>query len=274
MTEAENRAPASMLVVLNRPETVAAVLTVSRLLAKRMPWLGVHMVHPRPDIDPDFMPTEELMSTERRRAFEAERDGIYRALCEAAAVNGFDRPRQLLGRVREVVAHQAGSAQLVIAGAVGSAGHAEAKQAIEAVLFDADAPLLLVPARAPSVLGSTVAVAWERSEAAADAIEAALPLLLGAGTVAILVAQERHVRADLPEELLSALRRHGMKPSVREFDLGHRDIGDAILAEAQAVGADLLVMGAFTHPRTLEALFGGATREIMDGTRIPVLLHH
>ena len=273
-TQAGNQGGPRLIAVLNRPETADSVLVAARLLMARLPGATVQAFHPRPDIDPDFMPTEEIMTTERRRAFEADRDRIYRALYQAAAAAGFDRPRQLLGRVREVVAHQAQGAAVVIAGSAGDGHAAEAKDAIEAVLFDADAPLLLVSARPPVVLGRRVALAWERSEAAEEAVEAALPLLLGAEGVTVLVAREGHARADLPTGLMTALRAQGAGPAVREFRLAGRDIGDAILAEAQAVEADLLVMGAFTHLRALEALFGGATREIMADARIPVLLHH
>ena len=267
-----------MVAVLNRPDTARSVLAATRLLAEQLPGAAVQVVHPRPGIDPDFLPTEEVMTPDRSRAFAAERDGIYRALYAAAAQAGFDRPRQLIGPVREVVAHAARGAAAVIAGAAGTTagepGHADARDAIEAVLFDAEAPLLLVPRAVPATLGRRVALAWERSEAADEALQAALPLLMGADAVTILAARERHARTDLPDGLLAALRQHGTAVSVHGFGLDGRDIGDAILAEADAAGADLLVMGAFTHPRTLEALFGGATREVMGGARIPVLLHH
>ena len=267
-----------VVAILNRPDTARSVLAATRLLAERLPGAVVQVIHPRPGVDPDFLPTEEIMTADRSRAFGAERDGIYRALECAAAQAGFDRPRQLIGQVREVVAHAARGAAAVVAGATGATtgepGHAEARDTIKAVLFDAEASLLLVPDAVPAVLGRKVALAWERSGAADEALQAALPLLLGADMVTILAARERHARTDPPDGLLAMLRQHGTDVSVRDFGLDGRDIGDAILAEARAAGADLLVMGAFTHPRTLEALFGGATREVMAGARIPVLLHH
>ena len=263
-----------ILAILNRPETARSVLAAARLLAARLPGAEVAVLHPRPDIDPDFMPTEEIMTAERRQAFEAERDATYRSLCEAADEAGCSRPRQMVGRIRTVVAGQVRHVALAVAGAVGRSGHREAQDAVEAVLFDAGAALLLVPETVPAVLGRSIAIAWERSQAADEAMQAALPLLLRAGAVTILTARERHSRADLPDGVLAALRQQGLLPAVHAFELSGRDIGDAILAEAQAAGADLLVMGAFTHLRTLEALFGGATREVMDGARIPILLHH
>ena len=41
---------------------------------------------------------------------------------------------------------------------------------------------------------------------------------------------------------------------------------------AAEIGADLLVMGAYSHSRLREAVFGGATRDVLDRARLPVLL--
>ncbi len=152
--------------------------------------------------------------------------------------------------MREVVAGEAGLPGLVIAGTAGHHGHGEAEDAINAVLFDAAAPLLLLPPAAPASLGARIAVAWERSQAADEAVQAALAAAARGRHVTVLVAEERHVSAGLPAGMIAALRQAGPAASIRRFDLAGRDIGDAILAEADAVGADLLVMGAFTHKRT------------------------
>ena len=119
-----------------------------------------------------------------------------------------------------------------------------------------------------------VAVAWERSPAAEAAVDAALPMLLAAERVVVLEAAEGHAGASLPAALLDGLRRRGKPATVERFSLRDRDIGTAILDAATAAGAGLLVMGAFTHRRLLERLFGGATQEILVGARIPLLLHH
>ncbi|MES2145952.1 MAG: universal stress protein, partial [Pseudomonadota bacterium] len=38
--------------------------------------------------------------------------------------------------------------------------------------------------------------------------------------------------------------------------------------------ADLLVMGAYGHSRLREAILGGATRDILDGAKLPVFMAH
>ncbi|MBV9552462.1 MAG: universal stress protein, partial [Alphaproteobacteria bacterium] len=52
-------------------------------------------------------------------------------------------------------------------------------------------------------------------------------------------------------------------------------IGATLLDAAKAVKADLLVMGGYGHRPLREALFGGATREVIAiDTELPLLLVH
>jgi len=48
----------------------------------------------------------------------------------------------------------------------------------------------------------------------------------------------------------------------------------SLLDHARAVGADLLVAGGYGRSRFRELLLGGATRELMQTTHIPVLFAH
>ena len=56
--------------------------------------------------------------------------------------------------------------------------------------------------------------------------------------------------------------------------MGSRTIGETILAQAEELGADLLVKGAYTHTRLRQMIFGGATRHILSESTIPVLFAH
>jgi nucleotide-binding universal stress UspA family protein len=47
-----------------------------------------------------------------------------------------------------------------------------------------------------------------------------------------------------------------------------------MLAEAYAFGADLMVKGAYTQSRLRQMIFGGATRQIINEAKIPVLMAH
>lgn len=49
-------------------------------------------------------------------------------------------------------------------------------------------------------------------------------------------------------------------------------MGPALRAEARARGADLLVMGEWSHGMLAERVFGGATRDILAGAGLPGLM--
>ena len=51
-------------------------------------------------------------------------------------------------------------------------------------------------------------------------------------------------------------------------------VGDTMVAEAMELGGDLLLKGAFTNSRVRQMIFGGATRDIINGAKLPVLLAH
>lgn len=267
-----------LLAILNRRETAASVLSVAALLQARLPGARLDLLRPRSAVDPSFMPTEEMWTEKRRQMFETEQDAVLAGLQSEMAAWPGSGPvpvlRQVVGEVGKSVASAAAAADLVVLGGAGRDHAPEAVEALRAALFDAVTAVLLAPRVVPRVLGERIAVAWERSEAADEAVSAALPLLLGARAITVLVAREGHDRAVLPARLLQALEAAGVATTISRFGLEGQDIGAALLSEARRAGADLMVMGAFTHSRTLEALFGGATREVLAGTDMPLLLHH
>ena len=48
-------------------------------------------------------------------------------------------------------------------------------------------------------------------------------------------------------------------------------MGGAILREATAVGADLIIKGAYTQSRLRQMIFGGATSHILAEADLPVI---
>jgi nucleotide-binding universal stress UspA family protein len=143
----------------------------------------------------------------------------------------------------------------------------------DAALFDSGRPVLLVPTTPTRGLGSTVAIAWDRSREATRAVGVTLPLLIAAEKVVILTASEPGCEAE-PSELAAYLALHGVEARTWAFTPGPGSLGDALLAEAGKAVADLLVMGAYGHSRLREMVLGGVTRSILGDAAIPVLLMH
>jgi nucleotide-binding universal stress UspA family protein len=149
--------------------------------------------------------------------------------------------------------------------------------AAEALIFESGRPVLMLPRqpRKPFVL-DTVTVAWDFSRPAARAIGDALPLLTRARRVHIVtVANEK--RIDTPRsgpELAKHLARHGLDVILETVDAQGRPIGEALEAATRVHDSDLLVMGAYGHSRLREFVLGGATRSMIAGPPLPVLLSH
>ena len=82
-----------------------------------------------------------------------------------------------------------------------------------------------------------------------------MPCLGKADSVTVLASQKRAASA---QELAEYLGWHGIKPAVKIFE----------------AGADLLVIGGYTHTRARQLLFGGVTRHIFEAADIPVMMAH
>jgi nucleotide-binding universal stress UspA family protein len=76
------------------------------------------------------------------------------------------------------------------------------------------------------------------------------------------------------EALVAYLARHNLKAVVENVEPHGKSIGHALLEHAQGFGADLLVMGAYGHSRIREMILGGATRDVLAQTTLPVLMAH
>jgi nucleotide-binding universal stress UspA family protein len=145
---------------------------------------------------------------------------------------------------------------------------------LKAALFNTGRPVLVCPPAdtAPLVLGERIAIAWNGSTEAARAVALALPLIQAADEIIVLDGGAGDHGAS-GDELLRYLEIRGVEAR-REAIAGGDNPGRAILAAAAAAGADLLVMGAYSHSREHESVFGGATQYVVDRTTMPVVLVH
>jgi nucleotide-binding universal stress UspA family protein len=163
-------------------------------------------------------------------------------------------------------------ADLVVMRGLGPNGPVDGDAMLEAVLFDAGRPVLLSPAAAPASLFEGALIAWAGGREEVRAIAAALPLLSRMKQVAIRTIgahDDAHT-----EDLIAYLRHHGIAATAAQMQPGGKTVSEALLSEAKAIQASLLVMGGYHHSRTREAVFGGTTRQIISHVELPVLLAH
>ena len=115
-----------------------------------------------------------------------------------------------------------------------------------------------------------VAVAWDGSAEAAYALRCAVPLL-GAGAEVTVLTVEDAPEAYPATDAVAYLSRHGVRAEMQVLQrLGA--IEGTLARELVLLETELLVMGAFTHSRLREFLFGGVTRHFLECKEGPALL--
>jgi nucleotide-binding universal stress UspA family protein len=220
------------------------------------------------------LPSEEVLTARHRAELE------HRANDEIAALKGvFADWRgergleaewiEAVGTAQDEVARRGQTAELVIAAA--PTPH-EDSAGLRAALFGTNRPVIVVPDRLGPSVGRNIAIAWHEDEPAAKAVLAAMPYLAAAERVWVLEASRTFTRGAAPG-MPPVLRDHRIAAELRVVAAG-RDVGTALLDEVHALGADLVIMGAYAHNPLVESVIGGVTRTVLHKADIPVLLQH
>ncbi len=176
--------------------------------------------------------------------------------------------------VADVVARRAMLCDMVMVGDDLRASEALYSKIVHGALFqspvgvmlnDVDAKALSAPAR--------VFVAWNTHLHAARAVHAALPLLREASEVIIGIVDPVMTDGEDPGvDVAKWLTHHGCTVAVQQYPSGGRPVSECLLARADEVGADLIVMGSYGHSRARQAVFGGTTRTMIEQTSQAVML--
>lgn len=189
---------------------------------------------------------------------------------------GFAVARRLVqGREHEVVARYGMLFDLLVATRRHGKGEPAAPPTLEAAIMDSGRPVIVAPANAPDVLGKHVAIAWRATVAGVHALAGARDLLAQAESVTVITVDEYGMEQTDPQNVVDYLAHHGARAQARHIQAsrGH-EAGQTILDEAEAAGADLLVMGAYAHSRLRQLILGGVTRTVLRASTIPLLLAH
>ncbi|MGH6816466.1 MAG: universal stress protein, partial [Hyphomicrobiaceae bacterium] len=114
---------------------------------------------------------------------------------------------------------------------------------LESALFESGRPVLMTPPAAPNRLGECIVIAWNRSTESARTVAYGLPLLVQAREVTVLTIETVAVPGPSGAEVAGYLAAHGIKARELTMPLQGRKSGEAMLAEAAKLGADLVFKG-------------------------------
>jgi nucleotide-binding universal stress UspA family protein len=219
----------------------------------------------------------ERQSAAARGAFEPafEESGVALADSPGQSAAPSARWIELTGRRDEMIPRRARVSDLTVLARPHEQAPPELNAVLEATLFGAGRPLLIVPPGGAREFGRTIAIAWNGGTEAARAVGWALPFLETAGAVHCLTAQTRRTHADVAADLAEYLEWRAIA-CVRHAVAAEEDepVAAALLRIAGEIGADLLVMGGYGRTRLSELVLGGVTRHVLAEAELPVLISH
>src|SRR6266478_748265 len=120
---------------------------------------------------------------------------------------------------------------------------------IESLVVTSGRPIIMFPPRGTVSRVRRILVGWNARRESIRAVADALPLLVGAEAVEVLVIDhERHPAGHGQEpgaDIARHLARHGVHVEVQRLSSDGEEVGRLLLSQAAAFRADLVVMGAY-----------------------------
>jgi len=147
----------------------------------------------------------------------------------------------------------------------------------EGALFAELCPILIIPDAPLETTYNRAVIAWDGSEQSLRATKMARPLLEAADAVdVVIVAKENETQhpEEIAKDIGTFLSRHRINVEIKVVTHTGDRMSEMILDHARDLKASLIVMGGYGHSPLREFLFGGATRDMMKESDIPILMAH
>jgi nucleotide-binding universal stress UspA family protein len=147
------------------------------------------------------------------------------------------------------------------------------------LLLASGVPTIVIPEQWTSTtLAARVLIGWNGSRAARRAIGDAMPVLSAAQKVTVLVVDAHktpdHYGPEPGADISLYLSRHNIRVELEQVTSNGASIAATVLSKAAQQESDLIVIGAYSHARSAEILFGGVTRDLLARTSLPLFLSH
>lgn len=269
-----------ILAVIPEAASVLACLDTALAAAEGLPNVNVDALHvmvdPQAMIAPDEVIDMEYLripdeGTALERAAATRR--VFDGWCAAHPDNSIaPRWRQIVGAEVDAICDAADDADLLV---VPRGIREDGGEAMYAVFFRAGRPFFVAPHQGllprSRPLSDCIVIAWNNSLACRRAVEASRPWLKRCREVSVLLIGADETSA---EGYVAGLRSQGIQVVIRQFPRDRETLGDQIAIEAKAIGATLLVMGAYRHGAWLEWLLGHTTDQALRHADITFLMAH
>jgi nucleotide-binding universal stress UspA family protein len=278
MASVRTSEPKIIVALLPEPETVATCLDCALAAANGFE-ATISAIHVGFNPKFAFVPPEEVAIQQLRELREgtiAQRLARTKAAYDAWLA---DRRHASIswkhdeGDVEQLVATETGNADLVV---MGNPVRLDGRDAFHATLFWSKRLLLVAPPdpkegpRLERIIGRHIVVGWKPGEPIKRAVRQALPWLQRASKVTVVSVEKPG--ADYQASARIFFSELGIAVDCVELRREVGSVGRQLLASADRLGADSLLIGAFKHGALWEAILGGVTRDVLAAARIPVFM--
>jgi hypothetical protein len=261
--------------MLDHPAAASGLLEAARRLSVLAGGARINVLVARVPPASTILSTEEVLTREkeaRLRAGEAARAAALKSIFESS--NTRDETADWLdieGDAHDLIVGWGRRADLIVLERPGQHRYSTSWQALPAALFDTDRPVVVIPPEPVPAFGRELAIAWRDDPHVTRAVLSALRYKSPDTSVHLLAGlRPGGVKPRIP----AILSEHGIAADLQIIPIGNEPFGQTLLSRAHAVGADMLVMGAYAHSPWRQLLLGGVTRWMVANADIPVFMRH
>jgi len=182
------------------------------------------------------------------------------------------------GSMMEALTHHARFSDVAIVGQPGPDSRRPFGESLtDHLILTVGHPVLVVPTLAKEfTVGKRVMIAWDRSPLATRAVHNSRPFMRHADSVHILAINLKPESLDgVPGSgICEHLARHDIEAKPIHVTSSTEHLVNVILAKAEELEIDLIIMGAYGHSRIREQILGGVTYHLLNQSPIPLLMSH
>ena len=145
----------------------------------------------------------------------------------------------------------------------------------EAALRESGRPVLMVQRdKVLDVPGKRLAIGWNSSKEAAQAISSMLNNLKRADKVYVLSSEKRMKQPINADDACVYLSCQGITAETAIIDTKRQSAGEALLTRSHELECDRLIVGGYSRPKIRDIIMGGVTGHLLKHADLPVIFVH
>ena len=145
----------------------------------------------------------------------------------------------------------------------------------EAALRESGRPVLMVQRdKVLDVPGKRLAIGWNSSKEAAQAISSMLNNLKRADKVYVLSSEKRMKQPINADDACVYLSCQGITAETAIIDTKRQSAGEALLTRSRELECDRLIVGGYSRPKIRDIIMGGVTGHLLKHADLPVIFVH